>query len=293
MSVGKNTEGNVKTMKILITSGSTKIKIDRVRSITNMSKGTFGGRIAQSFADRWLGNEVTFLAAVGSKLPYTLPCGCFSHVENRGDYLIKHPTNDVFKPIRVVPYVTFDDYQRELDRLLADVQFDIVVLAAAVSDYGVVNYMDGKIRSKDNLTIELQPLPKLIGGVRQKAPSATIVGFKLLVDSKDEELREACVDSIISNQLDMVVGNDLRDLRAGDHRLTLCFYDDRGDIDFNVFKKSDYDKGLILCNLPDTLVSQIMRMSNNKRRKTNCLSMEEHECIWSCQTGRRARLKDC
>ena len=36
-------------MKILITSGGTKVPIDRVRSITNMSCGTFGSRIADAF----------------------------------------------------------------------------------------------------------------------------------------------------------------------------------------------------------------------------------------------------
>ena len=33
-------------MKILVTSGGTKIPIDRVRDITNMSTGTFGSKIA-------------------------------------------------------------------------------------------------------------------------------------------------------------------------------------------------------------------------------------------------------
>jgi phosphopantothenoylcysteine synthetase/decarboxylase len=34
-------------MKILITSGGTKIPIDTVRDITNMSTGTFGTKIAE------------------------------------------------------------------------------------------------------------------------------------------------------------------------------------------------------------------------------------------------------
>ena len=49
-------------MKILITSGGTKVSIDRVRSITNMSQGTFGSRIADAFFSKGLaafrtGNE--------------------------------------------------------------------------------------------------------------------------------------------------------------------------------------------------------------------------------------------
>ena len=55
-------------MKILITSGGTKIKIDMVRSITNMSKGTFGSKIATEFL-RYDNEHVTFLHAKDSKLP--------------------------------------------------------------------------------------------------------------------------------------------------------------------------------------------------------------------------------
>ena len=36
-------------MKALIASGGTKVKIDLVRSITNMSRGTFGSQICDSF----------------------------------------------------------------------------------------------------------------------------------------------------------------------------------------------------------------------------------------------------
>ena len=68
-------------MKILITSGGTKVPIDRVRSITNMSHGTFGSRIADAFFNDGLkvfriGNEhgtpiekITFFMAKGSRKP--------------------------------------------------------------------------------------------------------------------------------------------------------------------------------------------------------------------------------
>ena len=68
-------------MKILITSGGTKVPIDRVRSITNMSCGTFGSRIADAFFSKGLevfrtgtehGNpieKITFFMAKGSRRP--------------------------------------------------------------------------------------------------------------------------------------------------------------------------------------------------------------------------------
>ena len=54
-------------MRVLITSGGTKIKIDMVRSISNMSRGTFGSQIADSFLEE--GWNVDFLAAKDSRLP--------------------------------------------------------------------------------------------------------------------------------------------------------------------------------------------------------------------------------
>ena len=46
-------------MKILITSGGTKVPIDDVRSITNMSSGKFGAEIAAIFTSQK--NKVVYL----------------------------------------------------------------------------------------------------------------------------------------------------------------------------------------------------------------------------------------
>ena len=64
------------------------------------------------------------------------------------------------------------------------------MLAAAVSDFGVSNYVSGKIRSTDEMKIELEPLPKLIGAVKTIQHKTKLVGFKLLVNSTDEELEK-------------------------------------------------------------------------------------------------------
>lgn len=189
-------------MKILITSGGTKVKIDMVRHISNMSKGTFGSHIAESFAVSSRRNtdcKIKFLMAKGSKYPQLTDIPWITFAE----------------------YETFDDYSRELFAILNDFKPDIVVLAAAVSDYGVENYVDGKIRSKDELVIRLKPLPKLISKVRDYVPDAVICGFKLLVNSTDKELSDACIDSLIKNRLDLVVGNDLRDIKNSNHKLMI------------------------------------------------------------------------
>ena len=208
-------------MKILITSGGTKIPIDRVRSITNMSQGTFGSRIADAFFDEGLeafrtGNEygnsiekITFFMAKGSKKP-TLQS------------LNDETYEDGYRPIEYVEYSTFDDYKSGIEELLKKETYDIIVVAAAVSDYGVANYYDGKYRSReDDMCIKLIKLPKVLPIMRKLAPNAIICGFKLLVDSTEDELLDAMRKQISESDVDLVIGNDLRDIKANDHKLTV------------------------------------------------------------------------
>ena len=208
-------------MKILITSGGTKVPIDRVRSITNMSRGTFGSRIADAFFDEGLaafrtgherGNpieKITFFMAKGSRRP-TLQS------------LNDETYEDGYRPIEYVEYSTFDDYKSGIEALLKKETYDIIVVAAAVSDYGVANYYDGKYRSReDDMCIKLVKLPKVLPIMRKLAPESVICGFKLLVDSTNDELLDAMKNQITESDVDLVIGNDLRDIKANDHTLTI------------------------------------------------------------------------
>ena len=205
-------------MKILITSGGTKIPIDRVRSITNMSKGTFGSRIADAFYTKLLNDQVmnrdfnhkiTFFMAKGSKRPMR------QNIDN--EYFDSGA--DIMK---YVEYSTFDEYKAGIEKLLSEEKFDIIVVAAAVSDYGVANYYDGKYRSReDDMCIKLVKLPKILPIMRKLAPDAVICGFKLLVDSTTDELLNAMKNQIVESDVDLVIGNDLRDIKNDDHILTV------------------------------------------------------------------------
>lgn len=236
-------------MKVLITSGGTKVKIDMVRSITNMSKGTFGSKIADSFAatcrSRNTKCDIKFLMAKDSRYPSN-PWTTF------------------------IEYVTFDDYKKQLFNIIDNEKPDIIVLAAAVSDYGVSNYVDGKIRSKKSLVIKLTPLPKLISMVRKHAPNATICGFKLLVNSTKEELIMAAKESLIKNKLDLVVGNDLRDIKNDNHILTiverlLTFDEVKKDVQCVV---SEHRKDLG-ANLPDIVAETCLDHYNYRNQLCN------------------------
>jgi phosphopantothenate-cysteine ligase len=219
-------------MKILITSGGTKIAIDRVRHIANMSSGTFGSKIAYEALKA--GNAVEFFHANGSKTPFLVHenLADFDYVPGAGrqqfdDLIEKMHTFDrevkLYRPVyKETTYDSFATYLLGLEKLVKDTNPDAIILAAAVSDYGVDNYMDGKIRSKDSdMSIRLKLLPKVISKVRAWAPNSVLVGFKLLVDSTDNELVERAFDSIKTNDCDLVVANDLRDIKNNAHKLII------------------------------------------------------------------------
>jgi len=213
-------------MRILVTSGGTKVPIDSVRDITNMSKGTFGTKIAKLFMTA--GHEVTFFYGKDTKTPLKFELDSFQQpdYERSMSLFAGHLMDVALYKDRYSERVfrNFDDYEDGFWKLMNAYNYDIVVLAAAVSDYGVVP-ISGKARSSEELKLELFPLPKIISKVKQKFPDTCLVGFKLLVGSTDEELIAAVKASMENNGCDLVVGNDLRDIKQGDHRLLLGFKD--------------------------------------------------------------------
>ena len=185
-----------------------------------MSSGTFGSRIADAFFYKGLEafrskdkenaiEKITFFTAKNGKLPT---------VQSLNDETYE----DGYRPLDIISYSTFDDYKSGIEELLKKETYDIIVVAAAVSDYGVANYYNGKYRSrKDDMYIKLVKLPKVLPIIRKLAPDAVICGFKLLVDSIKKELLEAMKKQITESDVDLVIGNDLRDIKANDHKLTI------------------------------------------------------------------------
>jgi len=206
-------------MKILLTSGGTKVPIDRVRSITNMSRGTFGAKIArQIFLCGDPNTRLTYLGAAEFRTPFSTQINFaqeeFAPAFMRGAHLYEEYLRCQDRYFEQT-YKTFEQYQVALSDLLQLGGFDVVILAAAVSDYLVANQVDGKIRSSEEWNIELEPAPKLIKIIKEICPKTHLVGFKLLVDSTKAQLIEAAKKSIVENGCSFVVANDLRDIKAG------------------------------------------------------------------------------
>jgi phosphopantothenate-cysteine ligase len=227
-------------MKVLITSGGTKIPIDRVRHIQNMSSGTFGAKIAQAALNRGL--EVTFFMAENSKSPFKVDFNLHQMdaaqvVEEIGKITKKHAAAKVQKYTEVT-YNSFDTYYSGLEKLVKEGNFDAIILAAAVSDYGVENYVDTKIRSNESeMQIKLKALPKIISKVKEWSHRSFLVGFKLLVDASNEELVSASMNSIKTNGCNLVIANDLTKLKNNEHEI-IVVTENNG---FEIFKKKNFD----------------------------------------------------
>jgi phosphopantothenoylcysteine decarboxylase/phosphopantothenate--cysteine ligase len=184
-------------LKILVTSGGTAEPIDGVRVLGNTSTGRTGAGIAAHLAR--CGHGVTLLRAAGSAA--------------------------AGPPCREREFRTFADLDRELARLLGAEEFDAVVHAAAVGDFGIESVQvgerefppgAGKLESGAAPVLRLRPQPKLVEGLRgrSRSPRLKVVAFKLTSGASDEAARAAVADLFARSGADWVVHNDTA-LRAG------------------------------------------------------------------------------
>lgn len=182
-------------MKILITSGGTRVPIDSVRFIGNMSSGRYGAEIAEEFFNKL--HEVHFIHAKHSVMPqYRSWSDTAAHYEYE--------------------YSTYDDYSKIVLDIAEKVQPYMIISAAAVSDYSVANQAVGKITSDDEYIINLKKVPKILPEFKKVSPNSTVVGFKLLVSPTEEEVVNA-ISKVLNNGADYVVYNDLTEIRKGNY----------------------------------------------------------------------------
>jgi phosphopantothenate-cysteine ligase len=189
-------------MNILITSGGTSERIDPVRRIANSATGRLGALIAERFG------------ADGANVYYV--CGANACVPNVGTSVgAALAAADGGVTVRRIDDTA--DLESAVRELCAAVKFDAVIHAAAVSDYRVVSVSSGgaeldrsqKISSTlPELTIALEPTPKIISLYRELAPNACLVGFKLLDSVSREELFSAARKVMDANNCAFVLAND-------------------------------------------------------------------------------------
>lgn len=183
-----------KKLNVLITAGGTEEDIDKVRRITNISEGALGRAIAVEAHNR--GHNVTILG------PKRLP-------KMTGPL----PNGVVHKIFR-----TTADLKCELEKLAKE-KWDLVIHAAAVSDYKPAENSEGKISSdKDELILKLIPNPKLIKSFREWFDRAFLVGFKLLTNVPAKERKKIALEQIRKNRTNLCFENDISEFGPGEHK---------------------------------------------------------------------------
>ena len=165
-------------MKILVTAGPTRERIDAVRFITNASSGRMGCAVAE--AALAAGHEVTLLLG---------PC-----------------TSQSPQGCRLVRFVSVSDLAAAMEEHFP--ACDAAVMAAAVGDFTVSAPADGKIKRSDGpVTLHLEPTADLLAGVsRRKLPGQRIVAFAV-EDGCRDAIETAARSKLADKGADYIVVN--------------------------------------------------------------------------------------
>jgi phosphopantothenate---cysteine ligase (CTP) len=200
-------------LHVVITSGGTMSRIDDIRHIDNFSGGTTGALIAEELLRR--GAWINFLHRKKTQRPFFMNMNLDPDV-SLGREIIKATSaySDYHmykKRFFLHEFETFEEYLEIVQYKVSSSDVDVVILAAAVSDYGAKK-TEGKISSnKDELNIKLVKYPKVISKIKQWNPNVIQVGFKLLANVSYSELIKTAREHGISNNSDITVANVVRD----------------------------------------------------------------------------------
>ena len=197
-------------MNILITSGGTSEKIDRVRSITNHSTGRLGKIIAETFLDK--GDQVTLVTTPKAARPEAHPNLTIVQIKNVAELLeslepLVHTHDALIHAMAVSDYTPV--YMTGLEAVAA---------SSDMTEFLNKTNSESKISSQDDVQVLfLKKTPKIISLVKKWNPAIRLIGFKLLVDVSDEELIKTARDSLIKNQAEIIVANDLTEISNQEH----------------------------------------------------------------------------
>lgn len=199
---------------ILVTAGGTQESIDPVRYIGNRSSGKMGYAIAEQAAR--MGAKVILVSA-----PTSLP------IPNGVDF------------ISVDSAVSM---QEAVEARYNDV--NVVIMAAAVSDFRVLHKAEQKIKKMESMTIELVKNPDILQGLGSKKNHQILVGFA----AETEHVIKYGQDKVARKNLDMLVANDVSKSNAGfnvDTNEGYFLYPDKEPKEMPNMKKSDLARHIL------------------------------------------------
>jgi len=180
LSAGHDLSG----MKVLITAGATRERLDPVRFLTNDSSGKMGFALAEAARDR--GADVTVV------------CG--------------NVTAAFPQDVHIISIESAEDLLKAMSEQAPD--HDIIIQAAAVADYRPSVAANHKIKKKKGqeliLTLVENPdVAKAVGSM--KKAGQTLVGFA----AETDHLLEYAQEKLSKKNLDLIVANDVTREGAG------------------------------------------------------------------------------
>lgn len=170
-------------IKIVVTAGPTKEKIDPVRYITNRSSGKMGFALAEAAFAR--GADVTLISGVSQ--------------------------TKVSDGIRVVEVVSSSDM---FDAVTGAVKSaEVLIMAAAPADFTPITVSEQKIKKngKEGLSVELKPTVDILKAVGQNKGDKILVGFA----AETENLEQNAKAKLDKKNLDIIACNDVSGSKTG------------------------------------------------------------------------------
>lgn len=174
---------DMKGIKVLVTAGPTREKIDPVRYISNHSTGKMGYAIARAAMMR--GAEVTLVTGKTDMAP---PVG-----------------------VDTIKVISAGDMAQAVKSRAGEQ--DIIIKAAAVADYCPKYVSDEKVKKKDgNMSIELKRTEDILGFLgAHKKEGQFLCGFSM----ETEHMIENSRGKLEKKNLDLIVANNLKQQGAG------------------------------------------------------------------------------
>lgn len=191
--------GTLQGKTVLITSGGTLEKWDRVRGHTNLSKGTMGCYLAE--AALAAGANVVYMHGYFAQLP-----------ENHNK-------------MTLIKFEGIEDLGQKVCHAVQQQQVDIVIMAAAGSDWVIDKVYDqsgnlmeeaGKMPSDEPPIIHFKKAPKVLGQIKGWQPKVTLVGFKLEATDDEEFLLARARLRMETANAQFMVANSSQSLYGGD-----------------------------------------------------------------------------
>jgi phosphopantothenate---cysteine ligase (CTP) len=224
-------------MKILITAGGTTEPIDRVRGISNFATGMLGKMIAEECLKNGTFDQVYFLATKTSFKP------------------------EANQKLKIIEADDVEAVRKEMLQLIQKQKVDVLVHSMAISDYQVDriltltdlaklitknqknwtnNFEDNLNQLNSNLNeiqsinrqekissqikdpiLFLRPTIKIASEIKKWNSQLYYVGFKLLDHVPEKELIQIAQQAMKTNQYQLVVANDLKNIHGEKHEAYL------------------------------------------------------------------------